>query len=227
MAEAVESRPRPEWDTFSLQIEYLDLMHFLERPDDRTFEALEDDSTYRLGDMQLPTDLVLHAYSVRRFLLREPERSRRAIRLLFANWLAHVEVPDLRQRMPAVQASFHGPKRTSTVLLYPVSSEAPAGARVLSPRDVARWLVTTRVAWLPLGEGLWPSVRITEQRAYRELVVLLARELYHRERGVLPPSEDALVGTYLKSLPDDALGELDDGTTPAISNSDVAAQTPK
>ena len=86
--------------------------------------------------------------------------------------------------------------------------------------------MTTHDAWLPLGEGLWPTVRITEQRGYRELVVLLAQELYHRERGVLPPSEDALVGTYLKSLPEDGLGELDDGTTPTVPDSDISAQTP-
>jgi hypothetical protein len=195
---------------------YLDLMQFLERPDDRTFEPLEDDLTYRLGDMQLPTDLLSCAYGVRRSLLREPERSRRAIRLLFANWLANAEVPDLRQRKPAVRASFHVPKRTITVSLYPASPKAPVGARVLSPREVARWLVTTRDAWLPLGEGLWPSVRITEQRNYRELVVLLAGALYHRERGGLPPSEDALVGTYLKSLPDDGSADLDDGTVPTV-----------
>ena len=126
LEEAVESRSRPEWDAFSLKIEYLDLMQFLERPNDRTFEPLEDDLTYHLGDMQLPTDLVSNAYGVRRFLRREPERSRRAIRLLFANWLAQVEAPDLRQRKPAVRASFRGPKRTSTVSLYPVSPEAPA-----------------------------------------------------------------------------------------------------
>ena len=40
-----------------------------------------------------------------RFLLREPERSRRVVRLLCANWLAHVETPGQRKRPPAVRAS--------------------------------------------------------------------------------------------------------------------------
>ena len=74
--------------------------------------------------------------------------------------------------------------------------------------------------------GLWPSVSMTEERGYRELVILLASELYHRERGALPSADDALVGTYLKSLPDDALGEFDDGTTPTVSNSYNSAQAP-
>ena len=134
--EAIESRPRPERDGFSLKIEYLDLMQFLERPDDRTFEPLEGDVTYRLGDLQLPVDLVSQAYGVRRFLMREPERSRRAIRLLFANWLAHVDVPDLRGRKSAVQASFRVSSGTTTVSLYPVSPEAPV-ARGCCHR--ARW----------------------------------------------------------------------------------------
>jgi hypothetical protein len=37
---------------------------------------------------------------------------------------------------------------------------------------------------------------------------MLAKEIYRRERGVLPSSDEALVGPYLKSLPDDGLGEL-------------------
>jgi hypothetical protein len=45
---------------------------------------------------------------------------------------------------------------------------------------------------------------------------MLAKEIYRRERGALPPSDEALVGTYLKSLPDDGSRELDDGTTPTV-----------
>ena len=36
-----------------------------------------------------------------------------------------------------------------------------------------------------------------------------------RERGALPPSE-ALVGTYLKSLPDDGSADLADETAPTV-----------
>ena len=34
--------------------------------------------------------------------------------------------------------------------------------------------------------------------------------------GTLPPSEGALVGTYLESLPDDGSAELGDETTPTV-----------
>ena len=49
---------------------------------------------------------------------------------------------------------------------------------------------------------------------YREQLVLLAGEIYRRERGALPPSDEALVGTYLKSLPDDGSADLADEMTP-------------
>ena len=94
--------------------------------------------------MQLSEDMVGHLDAAHRFLLREPERSRRVLRLLCANWLAHVETPELRQRKPADWVSF--PLRLSTnpirdgttrVPLYPVSPAVPAGARSLPPRVLA------------------------------------------------------------------------------------------
>ena len=153
LEEVVECRPMPEWDAFTLKIEYLDLMRFLDRRVVPPREQIEEEWTYRLGDMQLPVDLSLGLYQVKRSLAREPERSRRVIRLLFANWLAHVEHPG--QRKPAARARFHIAKQTSGVLLYHVSPDAPAGARALSPQEVASWLVTTNDAklafriWIP------------------------------------------------------------------------------
>jgi hypothetical protein len=37
------------------------------------------------------------------------------------------------------------------------------------------------------------------------LVILLAGQLYRRDHGTDPPSDEALVGQYLKELPDDGL----------------------
>jgi hypothetical protein len=45
---------------------------------------------------------------------------------------------------------------------------------------------------------------------------MLATELYHRERGSEPSSDEALVGAYLKSLPDDSAPEVYDGTAPIV-----------
>jgi len=218
LEEAVESKPQPEWAEYALKLEYIHLMRLLEHSQNPIHMALDEDLSYRLGDFQVPTDLAVYLFAGRRFLLREPERSRRAVRLLYANWIAHVTVPELRQKKPAVRATLTSGKRATTVPLYPVSPDAPAGARALSPHEVASWLVTTKDAKQYLGGGLWPSVRNQELMGYRQLVVLLAEELYHREHGALPPSDEALVGTYLQTLPDDGSADVGDGMTPTVTD---------
>ena len=118
-------------------------------------------------------------------------------------------------------------KGTISVPLYPVSPEAPAGARALPPQELAGWLVATLDARLRLLRGYgyewpWPPDRaadrraVADRKAHRELVIMLATEIYRRERGSLPPSDEALVGTYLKSLPDDGSADVDDGTAPTV-----------
>ena len=192
------------------------MMRSLEQPVDHFIQDnIGWEYPYRLGDMQLSPDMVGYLNAARRFVLREPERSRRVVRLLWANWLAHVETRELRK--PAVRALL--PALTPVSLpLYPVSPDAPAGARALPPQELASWLVATRDAKLIMEEGdvmLMLRHRLYH-RAYRDLVIMLATEIYHRERGALPPSEEALVGTYLKSLPDDGSADLADEMTPTV-----------
>ena len=113
-------------------------------------------------------------------------------------------------------------KRSISIPLYAVGPEAPAGARALPPQKLAGWLEATVDARLRLLDGYiewhWPSDRVVggggtpDRRAHRDLVIMLATEMYRRERGALPPSDDSLVGAYLKSLPDDGSADLDDGT---------------
>jgi hypothetical protein len=45
---------------------------------------------------------------------------------------------------------------------------------------------------------------------------MLATEIYHRERGGIPTSEAALVGTYLESLPEDTSADAAGETTPTV-----------
>jgi len=221
----LENEPKPEWDLFAVKYGYLELMGALEQPIPLWFssqQAIEGEWTFRLGDLSLSPDMVDQLEAARRFLLREPERSRRVLRLLCANYLAHVETRGRQPRKPAVWAVFTyvtspNPitKGKDRIPLYPVDPEAPAGARALPPQGVAGWLVATVDAKLRLireyDEWLPPA-----RRAYRDLVIMLATEIFRRERGAPPPTEDALVGTYLQSLPDDGSAELDDGTTPTV-----------
>jgi hypothetical protein len=102
-----------------------------------------------------------------------------------------------------------------------VSPDAPTGARSRPQRDIAVWLVTTEDAKLRILVAdrfgcPWPPDRLQDRRAHRELLIMLATEFYRRERGSLPSSDEALVGTYLKSLPDDRSPDFDDGTAPRV-----------
>jgi hypothetical protein len=229
----LENEPKPEWDLFAVKYGYLELMGALEQPIPLFFQqAIEGEWTFRLGDMSLAPELVGQLEAARRFLLREPERSRRVLRLLCANYPAHVETRGRQPRKPAVWAVFTYLTSTNPITkgkdlipLYPVGPEAPAGARALPPQGVAGWLVATLDARLQLMRGYdeWlPPVRsrhtraVADRIAYRDLVIMLATEIFRRERGAPPPTEDALVGTYLQSLPDDGSAELADGTTPTV-----------
>jgi hypothetical protein len=219
--EVLRAEPRPEWDSYAMKIGYIEVTRWLERPMNRDYrELVEGEQIYRLGDLQVPVDVMEWGEAARRFLLREPERSRRVLRLLCADWLAHVETPGQRTRPPAVLVLLRGTKPVR-VPLYPVSPDVPAGARALTPREVASWLLTTRDAKLLLllfnsrGE-IWRPIRVPGRREHRKVVILLATEIYRRERGALPPSEEALVGTYLESLPEDGSADLADEMTPTV-----------
>jgi hypothetical protein len=229
----LENEPDPDWDLFAVKYGYLELMGAMERPIPTSAQrGIEGEWNFRFGDMSLSPEVVGRFEAARRFLLREPERSRRVLRLLCANYLAHVESRERPPRRPAVWAMFSYvdssipiTKRKIGVPLYPVIAEAPAGARALPPQEVAGSLVATLDAKLRLLRGYdeWlPPVRardrrtVADRRAHRDLVIMLATEIYRRERGSLPPSEEALVGTYLKNLPDDGLTDLADETTPIV-----------
>jgi hypothetical protein len=96
-------------------------------------------------------------------------------------------------------------------------------SRSIPSHELARWLGSTYDAKLrilvanhPRHGWPWPPDCLQDRGAYRELVITLAEELYHRRRGSLPPSEEALVGTYLDRLPDDGSEDLADGPAPVV-----------
>jgi hypothetical protein len=167
----------------------------------------------------LPGDVVESIEAARHSLLREPDRSRRVMRLLFANWLAQAENPDLRPRIPSVRVVLTG-TRPISLLLYDVSHRAPAGARALPPQELARWLVATRDAKLQIlgARGRvtgWPPNR-AYRKVHRDLVMMLTKEIDHRERGALQLSTGDRIGAYLKYLSDDNLAGPADDTTPTV-----------
>src|SRR5262249_31007624 len=116
--------------------------------------------------------------------LNEPERSRRAIRLIFANWLAQVDKP------AAARAPFaiHG-----RVLIYATDGSAPPEARAVTPEMLSHYIDETLLAKSILatndpeisefGFVSWEGAGIfaRERRRRSALLVKLAAELYHRE----------------------------------------------
>ncbi len=215
--------PKPEWDAFSLKVDYLEMMTELDKEWGWVQQGDEEDQQVKIAGEPLPAGLAWIPYAARRYSLREPERSRRVLRLAFANWLAHVEEKDPRHLRPAVRATFPRRTRSATVNFFAASPDGPAAARRLTPQALAEWFISTRDAIQLLSFWPWPSIRMSERGEHRALVVLLAGELYRRDQGKPPADDEALVGPYLDRLPDDGSGELDDGTASSVQDQKSSA----
>jgi hypothetical protein len=211
--------PKPEWDAHSLKCDYLQALSMLDRPNGWAAAGADEDILIKIGGQHLPPNLVGSAYAAYRFLVNEPERSRRVLRLACANWLSHIQEQDPARRKPAVRACFSLQKRPIYLSFFAPGPDASSAARALSPQDLARWAITTRDAKVLLFQWPWPAIRTSEMREHRALVIRLADELYHRDHGSFPLSEQALVGPYLDHLPDDGSNDLDDGTAPKVDDS--------
>ena len=218
--------PNTEWDAYSLKVDYLVMMTELDKEWGEVQQGDREDQNVKIFGEGLPPGIAWIPYAARRYFLNEPERSRRVLRLAFANWVAHAEEKDPRYLKPAVWAAFPRGNRTATVPFFAVNADGPAAARRLPPQDLAAWLIGTRDAKQLLSNWPWPSIRTRERREHRALVVLLAGELYQRDRGSPPPSDESLVGPYLDHLPGDGSDEVDLGEAPTVRE-DKATATAK
>jgi hypothetical protein len=151
---------------------------------------------------QPDTDHIRALADAWRFWRREPERSRRVMRLAIANRLAYLELPP--DQRPDPDPGVSGP-----FALYSPGPESPPGARTLSPVALGRWLSTALDAreMVSIWDTSFRTLRLRERANHRALVVFLASELYRRDHKTDPPSDEALVGPYLKELPDDGRGD--------------------
>ena len=195
--EAVASGALAPSESYTLKAAYLLVEPLLNGPD----SAGRQETIARLnaGLGWLPdrpdTDQVRALADAWRLWRREPERSRRVIRLAVANWLAHDDLPP--DRRPRSDPSVSGPYD-----FYAFGTEAPAKARLLSPTALDRWWNTTTDARALFSGWARGALRAKERVNHRVLVIVLASELYRRDHGIDPPSAEALVGPYLKALPD-------------------------
>jgi hypothetical protein len=206
-------------DAFPLKVAYVHAMQELNQPNGPIHRERQVIDVF---GVPFGGSLLHNAYRIQRSVTRETERSKRVVRLLVANWLAYLEMPPARRPKPALK-SLIDPNRSPwrvDFFALPDGPETPPAARVLAPRDLARWYESTNDAqtMLPSAWALLSRSRYEERRDQYEALVTLAEALYRRDRGAAPPSPKALVGPYLKTLPDDGVDTLGDGTTPTLDD---------
>jgi hypothetical protein len=125
---------------------------------------------------------------------REPERSRRVLRLVWANWLAASDLS------PSDRASRR--RDFPLDILFEPPPDAPASAKMLTPEDLDRWVESTRLLRLILPmTSNFEQALAREQAARASLLVHVAERLYQREHGKTPDSVESLVGPYLDAIP--------------------------
>jgi hypothetical protein len=147
---------------------------------------------------------------VQRFRLQatnDVERSRRALRLVFANWLAQVDKPVSDRAAIAIR---------KPTLIYAGDPSAPPAARALDPEILDKAIDQTSLAQVmlrpvelssgggtPMTKAPWEGdgLLAREPRRRAVLIVKLAAELYRREHGRPPKTGGVLLGSYLKELP--------------------------
>jgi hypothetical protein len=150
-----------------------------------------------------------HLQRARLRMTNDVERSRRVVRLLFANWLPQLD------KLAALRAPIA--IRTPTVI-YASDPNAPPsdGAVAVAPEDLDAAIGNTLFAqqfirppdqWsqgvAPWSGSAWEGngALAREPRRRAVLIVKLAAELYRREQGKPPANAGALLGRYLTVLP--------------------------
>ena len=185
----------------NLKVEYLAFVKTYDDPD-LTWTTLNDPIGF--GSSQ-PSWLTRQrrVFSVARRFKREPERSKRVTRLIYANLLAYCDLPP--DRRPPIAVTLKGlPAGGSPVIpLFATDESAPPSARALTPEAIGRWFDSTLFAThlAPAFFGVIKSAD-AERVVQASLVMSLATRLYELEHGEPPTSDDDLVGSYLKALPE-------------------------
>ncbi len=135
------------------------------------------------------------------FLEAEPERSRRVLRLAFANWIAQAD------KAPAQRAKVHS---TEPLVFEPELGETPP----ISPASLAAQMTSAPLmkfyrsmnpaqrGYLP-GPDEWPTLLDADRRAVANLIITYASRIHEIETGKWPDSPEALIGKVLPRLPND------------------------
>jgi hypothetical protein len=176
----------------NLRTEYLAIRSVLDSPE-LTVRAIDGERPVATAEGG-PSLRAMWEERLARFLKREPERSRRLMNLIFADWLS---VDGLPARDRATR------RRTISERTYFDWPSGPGSPRRPAPEELDRWLESTlllRHILPPFGAFAEADRREAALRA--ALVIELAERLYARDHGKRPESPEQLVGPYLRALPD-------------------------
>jgi len=178
----------------SLRVGYVDAISMLDDPASPGRQVpLRRFSLFYHPDYTLNPEQIQAIWDWWRFWRREPERSRRVIRLVTANWLAYYALPSEHRPKPHL--------KVAGLDVYPFGPASPAQARALSPEALDHWFDSAYDAQQVLRYLDASGVRVVERTHDGAILLLLAEALYRRDHGTDPPTPEALVGPYLKSLP--------------------------
>jgi hypothetical protein len=183
----------------SIQCEYLSGLKMMSDPNKLLRYITSDPSLSEDIDMRVWYRHLPGYWTAWYFLGHEPERSRRILKLTFANWLSQCDkLPSERPRMVGSKAN--------PQLLFDV--EPPPGA-------VGPVAMVSRTESALFAKTIFPSYAAF-QRAYDRdlaqrvrLVIVLAEKLYERKFGKEAPSPDALIGPCLERFPDGYVKPVD------------------
>jgi hypothetical protein len=167
------------------------------------------------SDRLAPVIVNFALHPLRRLHANEPERARRVVRLLAADWLDYFATPPDRRPAPAVRVVIRYRFGAFATDIFPFGPDAPPAARAVDPQELAEALAASPDARSTLGGwNMLKTIRNKEQSDHAGVLYTLAEALYRRDHnGAPPPSAAALVGRYLKSpLPDDPIPLADDPT---------------
>ena len=150
----MRSSPASRWlprRSYLLKAEYLDVDRLLDDPDGPTLLTPGSWSHPDPG-LRYPPDAGASGGDLRRLAILAPRAGTEpaAMRLAIANWLAYYEMPPANRP----KADPHG---WWFDVFYPFGPEAPANARMLSPRSLAGWLVPPSTPTSCSGAGAGPE----------------------------------------------------------------------
>ncbi len=144
--DAVAAESLAPSETYTLKAEYQDVERLLEDPEVTEFLVGSCARVIAPTDF-LPREQVMRLCDAWRTWLREPERSRRVMRLTFAHWIGYYELPASDRPRPDARSA------VLPDFLYPLGPAAPANARVLSPRRLPAGSVPRSMQTSSWGAG--------------------------------------------------------------------------